>query len=65
MIEYDTGEPMTAHTTNPVPLLLMDAEHRFSQLRNGGTLADIAPTLLQLLNLEKPPVMTGSSLILS
>ena len=61
----EKGKPHTAHTTNPVPLVLMDAERRFSQLRSGGTLADIAPTLLHLLNLEKPSVMTGSSLILS
>jgi len=61
----EKGKPHTAHTTNPVPLVLMDAERRFSQLRSGGTLADIAPTLLQLLHLEKPSVMTGSSLILS
>ena len=55
------GAPFTAHTTNPVPLLLY-ADFPAS-LREGGILADLAPTLLDLLGLEKPAEMTGSSLL--
>ncbi|MFS0644526.1 2,3-bisphosphoglycerate-independent phosphoglycerate mutase [Siminovitchia sp. 179-K 8D1 HS] len=54
------GAPMTAHTTNPVPVIVTK---RGIQLRDGGILADLAPTMLELLSLEKPPEMTGSSLI--
>ncbi len=64
------GEPWTAHTTNPVPVILIEGEKRkvcgqgnSIQLRDDGGLADIAPTLLQLLSLPKPAVMTGYSLI--
>ena len=64
------GEPWTAHTTNPVPIILIEGEKRklsgygnAIKLRQGGGLADIAPTILHLLNLSKPEVMTGSSLI--
>ena len=57
------GKPHTAHTTNPVPLILVDPDLRGAKLRP-GILADIAPTLLQLLNLEKPLEMTGSSLLI-
>ena len=57
------GKPHTAHTTNPVPLILVDPDLRGAKLRQ-GILADIAPTLLQLLNLEKPLEMTGSSLLI-
>ncbi len=56
------GSPHTAHTTNPVPLILVDPERRQAQLRH-GKLADIAPTLLDLLNLDQPPEMTGRSLL--
>ncbi|GCE64158.1 2,3-bisphosphoglycerate-independent phosphoglycerate mutase [cyanobiont of Ornithocercus magnificus] len=64
------GQPWTAHTTNPVPIILIEGEgHKLAgygnalRLRDGGGLADIAPTLLQLLSLPKPEVMTGASLI--
>ncbi len=64
------GEPWTAHTTNPVPVIIIEGEKRklsgegnAIRLRQGGGLADIAPTVLQLLSLPKPKVMTGSSLI--
>lgn len=57
------GKPHTAHTTNPVPLILVDPDLRYAKLRQ-GILADIAPTLLQLLNLEKPLEMTGTSLLI-
>lgn len=59
MYEPD-GSPFTAHTTNPVPLLLVGAE---GSLREGGRLADLAPTLLDILGLEKPVEMTGQSLL--
>ena len=62
MIDYETGEPHTAHTTNPVPFILVNADPSF-KLREGGCLADIAPTLLELMGLEQPKEMTGKSLI--
>ncbi|MGB0716372.1 MAG: 2,3-bisphosphoglycerate-independent phosphoglycerate mutase [Phycisphaerae bacterium] len=63
MISPETGGPHTAHTTFPVELILVDNDRKGSQLRTGGRLADIAPTILELLGLEKPPAMTGSSLL--
>jgi 2,3-bisphosphoglycerate-independent phosphoglycerate mutase len=60
MRDPDTGEPHTAHTTNPVPALLQNG--RGATLAN-GRLADIAPTLLELMGLPKPPEMTGTSLL--
>ncbi|MBQ8648379.1 MAG: 2,3-bisphosphoglycerate-independent phosphoglycerate mutase, partial [Oscillospiraceae bacterium] len=54
------GEPFTAHTTNPVPLLAVNCGD--VTLREGGVLADLAPTLLQLLELPQPADMTGESL---
>ncbi|VEF47022.1 phosphoglycerate mutase, 2,3-bisphosphoglycerate-independent [Bacillus freudenreichii] len=54
------GTPMTAHTTNPVPVIVTKNGIR---LRDGGILADLAPTMLDLLNVKKPAEMTGSSLI--
>ena len=56
-----TGGPHTAHTTNPVPILLLGADNR--SLLAGGRLADIAPTLLELMDLPKPAEMTGASLL--
>lgn len=61
MIDYSTGKPMTAHTTNPVPFMYVSKDSK--ELREGGKLADIAPTMLQLMNLPKPSEMTGNSLI--
>ncbi len=62
MIDYETGKPHTAHTTNPVPFILVNAEPG-TKLREGGCLADIAPTLLEIMGLEQPKEMTGKSLI--
>lgn len=59
MINYETGEPFTAHTTNPVPIILVNYD---SQI-DSGTLADLAPTMLEIMGLEKPVEMTGKSLI--
>ncbi len=61
MIDYSTGAPMTAHTTDDVPFIYVS--ENASELREGGVLADIAPTMLQVMGLEKPKEMTGSSLI--
>ena len=61
MIDYTTGEPHTAHTTNPVPLILVGMSD--AKLKD-GRLCDLAPTLLDIMNLEKPKEMTGESLIL-
>jgi 2,3-bisphosphoglycerate-independent phosphoglycerate mutase len=58
----ENGEPFTAHTTDPVPLILVSQEHQNAKLRP-GRLEDLAPTLLDLLNIEKPPEMTGQSLL--
>jgi 2,3-bisphosphoglycerate-independent phosphoglycerate mutase len=61
MLSDDGVTPFTAHTSNPVPLILAGREAR---LRSGGRLADIAPTMIELLGVEKPPEMTGESLIM-
>lgn len=61
MIDYETGNPHTAHTTNPVPFILVN--YRDVKLREGGCLADIAPTLLEIMELPQPAEMTGKSLI--
>jgi 2,3-bisphosphoglycerate-independent phosphoglycerate mutase len=58
----ENGQPHTAHTANPVPLLLIDPDRRNVKLRK-GILADIAPTILELMELEKPAEMTGKSLL--
>jgi len=72
MIDLNTGEPHTAHTTNPVPFVVADFSGR-NGTANGtsnkgwhledGTLADVAPTVLQLMGIEKPPEMNGHSLL--
>ncbi len=61
MVDPETGGPHTAHTTNPVPLILI-ADQRPSRLREGGALADIAPTLLGVMSIPPPPEMTGRDL---
>ncbi|MCM1497647.1 MAG: 2,3-bisphosphoglycerate-independent phosphoglycerate mutase [Clostridium sp.] len=61
MVDYETGNPHTAHTTNPVPFILVN--YGDVKLREGGCLADIAPTLLEIMELPKPAEMTGESLI--
>ncbi len=54
---------MTAHTTNPVPCLISLVDKHKIKLRNGGKLADISPTILDILNIDKPEQMTGKTLI--
>ncbi|WP_124066007.1 2,3-bisphosphoglycerate-independent phosphoglycerate mutase [Clostridium sp. E02] len=63
LLDYKTGEPFTAHTTNPVPFVLVNADPSY-KLREGGNLADIAPTLIELLGMEQPKEMTGKSLLI-
>jgi 2,3-bisphosphoglycerate-independent phosphoglycerate mutase len=58
------GSPHTAHTANLVPLILVDPQRRGAKLRE-GILADIAPTILELMELPKPPAMSGRSLLAS
>lgn len=62
MIDYKTKAPHTAHTTNPVPFILVNYDDSV-KLREGGCLADIAPTLLEIMGLPQPAEMTGKSLI--
>ena len=62
MIDYTTGEPHTAHTTNPVPLILIGKGN--VKLKE-GKLADLAPTMLEIMGIEKPEEMTGESIIIS
>jgi 2,3-bisphosphoglycerate-independent phosphoglycerate mutase len=62
MINPKTGEPHTAHTTNPVPFHLIDEDSIGVKLREGGALEDVAPTMLGLLGIEKPVEMTGKDL---
>lgn len=62
-MQDENGEPFTAHTVNPVWLILVDDSRRGATLREGGRLADIAPTMLKMLGLPQPPEMTGESLL--
>lgn len=62
LINYETGEPFTAHTTNPVPFILVNYKEGVT-LREGGKLADIAPTLLEMMEVTQPDEMTGKSLL--
>ena len=61
MIDYRTGEPHTAHTTNPVPLILVGKD---GVVLREGRLADLAPTILDLMEIDKPEEMTGETLIM-
>ncbi|WP_334195935.1 2,3-bisphosphoglycerate-independent phosphoglycerate mutase [Muricomes intestini] len=63
LTDYESGEPFTAHTTNPVPFILVNADPVY-KLREGGCLADIAPTLIELMGMEQPKEMTGKSLLI-
>ena len=62
-VDYETGAPFTAHTSNPVPFILVNADPKY-KLREGGSLADIAPTLIELMGMEQPSEMTGHSLLI-
>ena len=63
MVDPETGEPFTAHTTNPVPFIAVGPEMVGKKLREGGRLADIAPTMLHSMGIPVPAEMTGKSLI--
>jgi 2,3-bisphosphoglycerate-independent phosphoglycerate mutase len=63
MFDEATGQPHTAHTMNPVPLILVDAHKRFGALRGGGVLSNIAPTILAILGIDQPAEMTAESLL--
>jgi 2,3-bisphosphoglycerate-independent phosphoglycerate mutase len=65
MFDPATGQPHTAHTTNPVPLILVDAKKRFGTLRDGGALENVAPTILKILGIEQPKEMTAESLLVA
>ncbi len=61
MADPATGQPHTAHTTNPVPLILYDPSFK-GRLKEHGTLADVAPTLLGMIEVEQPSEMSGRDL---
>ena len=71
LVDYETGEPLlaydavaplTAHTTNPVPFILVNYDPDYT-LREGGALCDIIPTLIEMMGMEQPKEMTGKSLL--
>jgi 2,3-bisphosphoglycerate-independent phosphoglycerate mutase len=61
MIDPETGGPPTAHTTNPVPLVIVESDGD-RPLRGGGALKDVGPTVLSMLGVERPAEMTGVDL---
>lgn len=63
MVNLATEKPHTQHTTNPVEVVVYGEEYKAAKLRDGGCLADISPTLLDMLGLDQPAEMTGQSLI--
>ncbi|MDO4331113.1 MAG: 2,3-bisphosphoglycerate-independent phosphoglycerate mutase [Eubacteriales bacterium] len=63
LVDYETGAPFTAHTTNPVPFILVNYDENYG-LREGGCLADIVPTLIEIMGKEQPREMTGKSLLI-
>ena len=63
LVDYDNGEPFTAHTINPVPFILVNYDKEYTLAEN-GCLADIAPTLIEMMGMTKPEAMTGKSLLI-
>ncbi len=63
LVDYETGAPFTAHTTNQVPFILVNYDPAYT-LREDGCLADIVPTLIQIMGKEQPEEMTGKSLLI-
>jgi 2,3-bisphosphoglycerate-independent phosphoglycerate mutase len=63
LIDYTTREPFTAHTINEVPFILVNYDKEY-KLREGGCLADIAPTLIEMMGMKQPAEMTGKSLLI-
>ena len=62
LVDYETGEPFTAHTTNQVPFILVNYDENYT-LKEGGCLADIVPTMIEIMGMEQPVEMTGKSLL--
>jgi 2,3-bisphosphoglycerate-independent phosphoglycerate mutase len=62
LVDYTTREPFTAHTTNPVPFILVNYDKEYT-LAEGGCLADIIPTMIEMMEMVKPDEMTGKSLL--
>ncbi|MGI8510906.1 MAG: 2,3-bisphosphoglycerate-independent phosphoglycerate mutase, partial [Gemmatimonadaceae bacterium] len=62
MIDPETGGPHTSHTSNPVPVVFVDPAGTEPELRNGGALCDVGPTILTMLGIDTPPEMTGVDL---
>lgn len=62
MVDPETSSPHTAHTTNPVPLILADETRKNAGLRDGGRLADVAPTVLSMMGIPRPEAMSGEDL---
>ena len=62
LLDYDTKEPFTAHTTNPVPFIMVNYDSEYT-LAEGGCLADLIPTMIEMMGMEKPAEMTGKSLL--
>ena len=63
LIDYETGESYTAHTTNPVPFILVNYDPAYT-LKENGCLADIIPTMIEMIGMEQPAEMTGKSLLI-
>ena len=63
LIDYETGESFTAHTINPVPFILINYDPAYT-LKEGGCLADVVPTLIEMMGMEQPEEMTGHSLLM-
>jgi 2,3-bisphosphoglycerate-independent phosphoglycerate mutase len=62
LLDYNTSEPFTAHTTNPVPFILINFDNEYT-LAEDGCLADIVPTMIDMMGMNKPEAMTGKSLL--
>ncbi|WMC92596.1 2,3-bisphosphoglycerate-independent phosphoglycerate mutase [Kineothrix sp. MB12-C1] len=63
LVDYVTGEPFTAHTTNPVPFILVNYDEAYT-LKEDGCLADIIPTMIEMMGMKQPEEMTGKSLLI-
>jgi 2,3-bisphosphoglycerate-independent phosphoglycerate mutase len=63
MIDPKSGQPHTAHTLNPVPLVYVNDADRNAKIRGGGRICDVAPTMLEIMGIEVPKAMTGKSLL--
>jgi len=62
-VDFNSDQPNTFHTKNPVPFLLVSEKYKNAKLRDGGVLGNIAPTILEILNIDKPNAMKSDSLL--